>query len=144
MATRLRERQLETELISAVRNTDRNDFQEAHLGTVRCFQGHPEVSMPRTPGAPVPQRYAAPALAINTPHVRDAYAGKLQSGGGQTGSQKRLRGGSLKQDMHKLQTDLIAPRTVQLTEQTPVVADHTVEKVSHGAPRCWNLRSVSG
>lgn len=36
--------------------------------------------------------------------------------------------------MHKLQTDLIAPRTVQLTEQTPVVANHTVEKVSHVPP----------
>lgn len=60
-------------------------------------------------------------------------------------SEKVERGGSLKQDMHKLQTDLIAPRTVQLTEQTPVVADHTVEKVSHGPPpRCWKLRSVSG
>lgn len=67
-------------------------------------------------------------------------AGKLQRG--QTGSQKRLGGGSLKQDMHKMQTDLTGPRTVELTEQTPVVADHTVQKVSHGLPRCSDLTSV--
>lgn len=32
----------------------------------------------------------------------------------------------------RAQTDLIAPRTVQLTQQTPVVANHTVKKMSHG------------
>lgn len=33
----------------------------------------------------------------------------------------------------RAQTDLIVPRTVQLTQQTPVVANHAVKKMSHGS-----------
>lgn len=69
---------------------------------------------------------------------------ELETSREQRGSDRKpaeVERGSLKQDMHNIQTDLIVPCTVQLTEQTPVVADHTVKKVSHGLPRWPNLRS---
>lgn len=55
---------------------------------------------------------------------------------------EKVERGSVKQDMHKIQTDLIVPRTVQLTEQTPVVANHTVQKMRHGFLHWSNLRSM--
>lgn len=53
---------------------------------------------------------------------------------------KRLRGGVGKS--RRARTDLIVPRTVQLTQQTPVVANHAVKKMSHGCLHWENLRPV--
>lgn len=66
-------------------------------------------------------------------HVRNAFARKPQRAAGvRQEAGEKVERGSVKQDMHKIQTDLIVPCTVQLTEQTPVVANHTVQKMSHG------------
>lgn len=81
--------------------------------------------MPRTPGSPLPRCCTGPTLAIT--------AGRVLHN---SRKPEKVARGSLKQDRHKSQTDLTAPCTVELTEPTPVVANHAVEKVSHGPPRC--------